>query len=135
MKQIFLSQSIFNNYSANNFCDNICALIMKDDEYFPKDFALSGRASYELQRPTSTSLKNLIFVTWNLDSYLKLASELQRFNITNYLRYNEKLKFKYLAGSVNLCVEIHFLAKEVNTVDYNSIRLVSLSQIPNELLV
>jgi len=134
MIQPFLTTAIFDNYGANNFCDHLVSLIAQEGESFPSDFALSGRAAYELQRFTNEPCQNFVFVTWNLEHYIKIANELVKFNVKELIKYKELLKFKYKSGSRDLCFEIYFEEKEQPITYYKDIALISLSSIPNTLL-
>src|SRR5690606_23598988 len=134
MIQPFLTEVIFDNYGANNFCDHLCNLIVQPDEKFPSDFALTGRAAYELQNPTGTPCSNIVFVTWNLEHFLILAREIEKFNIKDLVRYQELLKFKYKSGNIDLCIEIYYESKETYIVRYGDVGLIHYELITNNLL-
>lgn len=129
------NSTIFQSASANTACNKIIQSLQSEFgvEQTNQDFALSGAAASFLQVPTDANdIKNISFVTTNMDMYAYLVAELSGIlNPFGIVAYREVIQI-VVAG--NVYIEVWMITTTLNRETRYGIEMQLRSEIPENLL-
>lgn len=126
MITFFREAMIFNNFMANQLCDELLNAIAPEDGAFPVTAKMSGAAAYVLQTgDEGTAIHNIILKIRGDEAYFKLLQYLDQIPTIGMEKYANRTYFRYHAGASDICVMIAYESEEEPDAEviYNGIRL------------
>lgn len=126
MITFFREAMIFNNFMANQLCDELIGSIAPEDNAFPHTAKLSGAVAHILQTgEEGMEIHNILFKIRGDEAYFRLLQYLDQIPTVGMEKYANRTYFRYKAGAMEICIMIAFESPENEdpVVDYNGIRL------------
>lgn len=130
--RVFRNNSAFQDYMINTMCDQIFGLV--PEAVTSRKFMLTGLAAYFLQQgDDGRPLQNIIFKTPDITTYNTIMVEINKLNLLNVVKYNNRILSEAEGQITNAYIEI-WLDSGSKTVDINGIICEEYNSIKQQLL-